>query len=87
MVVVGPEQPLVDGLVDELKVAAPQVRAFGPTKAAAELEASKAFTKDFLKACDIRTASYENFTSCDEGERELGGAKRGAGSTNATFLA
>ncbi|GMH81149.1 hypothetical protein TrST_g11753 [Triparma strigata] len=66
MVVVGPEQPLVDGLVDELKVAAPQVRAFGPTKAAAELEASKAFTKDFLKECGIRTASYENFTSCDE---------------------
>jgi phosphoribosylamine-glycine ligase len=41
MVVVGPEAPLVDGLVDELAVAYPNVRVFGPTKAAAELEASK----------------------------------------------
>ena len=66
MVVVGPEQPLVDGLVDELREAKPQVRAFGPTKAAATLEASKAFTKDFLKHCGIRTAAYENFTAVDE---------------------
>ena len=41
MVVVGPEAPLVDGLVDEMAVAFPDVRVFGPTKAAAELEASK----------------------------------------------
>jgi hypothetical protein len=41
MVVVGPEAPLVDGLVDELAVVYPKVRVFGPTKAAAELEASK----------------------------------------------
>ena len=41
MVVVGPEAPLVDGLVDELKVTCPDVMAFGPSKAAAELEASK----------------------------------------------
>lgn len=41
MVVVGPEAPLVDGLVDEMAVAYPNVRVFGPTKAAAELEASK----------------------------------------------
>jgi len=41
MVVVGPEAPLVDGLVDEMAVTYPNVRVFGPTKAAAELEASK----------------------------------------------
>lgn len=41
MVVVGPEAPLVDGLVDEMAVAYPNVRVFGPTKAAAQLEASK----------------------------------------------
>lgn len=41
MVVVGPEAPLVDGIVDELAVVCPDVRVFGPTKAAAELEASK----------------------------------------------
>ena len=41
MVVVGPEQPLVDGVVDELAVECPSVKVFGPTKAGAELEASK----------------------------------------------
>ena len=41
MVVVGPEAPLVDGLIDELAKKCPNVRAFGPTQAAAELEASK----------------------------------------------
>jgi phosphoribosylamine--glycine ligase/phosphoribosylglycinamide formyltransferase/phosphoribosylformylglycinamidine cyclo-ligase/phosphoribosylamine--glycine ligase/phosphoribosylformylglycinamidine cyclo-ligase len=66
MVVVGPEQPLVDGLVDELAVQCPGVRAFGPTKAGAELEASKAFTKDFLQEHDIPTAKYKNFTNADE---------------------
>ena len=66
MVVVGPEAPLVDGLVDELAVAFPELRVFGPTKAAAELEASKAFTKDFLREHDIPTAKYRNFTDADE---------------------
>jgi hypothetical protein len=45
MVVVGPEGPLVDGLVDELAVACPSVKVFGPTKAAAELEASKVWKR------------------------------------------
>jgi phosphoribosylaminoimidazole carboxylase (NCAIR synthetase) len=66
MVVVGPEAPLVAGLVDELKVACPDVLCFGPTKAAAELEASKAFTKDFLQEHGIPTAKYQTFTNAAE---------------------
>lgn len=66
MVVVGPEQPLVDGIVDAMAVACPDVRVFGPSKAAAELEASKAFTKDFLQEHGIPTAKYRNFTNVDE---------------------
>mmetsp|Transcript_19441 Transcript_19441/g.28653 ORF Transcript_19441/g.28653 Transcript_19441/m.28653 type:complete len:1139 (-) Transcript_19441:492-3908(-) len=81
MVVVGPEQPLVDGIVDEMQVACPDVRVFGPSKAAAELEASKAFTKDFLQEHGIPTAKYKNFTdvaeaiayveSLDENDRQV----------------
>lgn len=66
MVVVGPEAPLVAGLVDEMKVACPDVLCFGPSKAAAELEASKAFTKDFLQEHGIPTAKYRNFTDSEE---------------------
>lgn len=66
MVVVGPEAPLVDGLVDELKVQCPDVLCFGPSKAAAELEASKAFTKDFLQEHGIPTAKYRTFTDSEE---------------------
>jgi formyltetrahydrofolate-dependent phosphoribosylglycinamide formyltransferase len=66
MVVVGPEAPLVAGLVDQLAKECPQVLAFGPTQAAAELEASKAFTKDFLEEHGIPTAKYRNFTVAAE---------------------
>jgi hypothetical protein len=66
MVVVGPEAPLVAGLVDEMKTTCPGVLCFGPSKAAAELEASKAFSKDFLQEYDIPTAKYRNFTDVDE---------------------
>ena len=66
MVVVGPEAPLVDGLVDELAVRCPDILVFGPTKAAAELEASKAFAKDFLQENEIPTAKYRNFTDVNE---------------------
>jgi len=66
MVVVGPEAPLVDGLVDALAQECPQCLAFGPTQAAAELEASKAFTKDFLEEHGIPTAKYRNFTDVSE---------------------
>ena len=66
LVAVGPEQPLVDGLVDVLAVECPSVKVFGPSQAAAELEASKAFTKDFLEEHNIPTAKYRNFTDSDE---------------------
>ena len=58
-VVVGPEAPLVAGIVDDLEGAG--VRTFGPTKAAARLEGSKAFTKDLANANNIPTAAYERF--------------------------
>ena len=59
LVVVGPEAPLTAGIVDDLTAAG--IKAFGPTKAAARLEASKGFTKDLCKANDIPTAAYERF--------------------------
>jgi phosphoribosylamine--glycine ligase len=59
LVVVGPEQPLVDGLVDSLEAAG--VLAFGPTKAAARLEGSKAFTKELCRDHAIPTAAFERF--------------------------
>jgi phosphoribosylamine--glycine ligase len=58
-VVVGPEAPLVAGLVDEL--AAASIKAFGPSKYAAQLEGSKGFTKDICRAQNIPTAAYERF--------------------------
>jgi phosphoribosylamine--glycine ligase len=62
-VVVGPEAPLVAGLVDDLTKAG--VRAFGPTKAAAQLEGSKAFTKDLCAEFNIPTAAYRRFTDAE----------------------
>jgi len=59
-VVVGPEQPLVAGLVDRLETAG--VAAFGPTQAAAALEGSKGFTKDFCARHAIPTAAYRRFS-------------------------
>jgi phosphoribosylamine---glycine ligase len=59
-VVVGPEAPLVAGLVDRLEQAG--IKAFGPTAAAAQLEASKGFTKDLCAAHGIPTAAYGRFT-------------------------
>ena len=62
-VVVGPEAPLVAGIVDDLEAAG--FKTFGPTKAAARLEGSKGFTKDLCKAHGIPTAAYERFTSAE----------------------
>src|SRR5436189_1557546 len=60
-VVVGPEAPLVAGIVDDLEAVG--IKTFGPTKAAAQLEGSKGFTKDLCKAHNIPTAAYERFTA------------------------
>lgn len=64
LVIVGMDDPLVGGLVDELEAAG--IRAFGPKKNAAILEGSKAFSKDLMKKYNIPTAAYENFESADE---------------------
>ena len=66
LVIVGMDDPLVGGLVDELEAAG--IRAFGPRKNAAILEGSKAFSKDLMKKYDIPTAGYENF---DDAEKAL----------------
>jgi phosphoribosylamine--glycine ligase len=60
LVVVGPEGPLCGGLVDRLETE--KITAFGPKAAAARLEGSKAFTKDFCKRHQIPTAAYQTFT-------------------------
>src|SRR3979411_2845755 len=61
LVVVGPEAPLCAGIVDDL--AAAGIKAFGPSRAAAQLEGSKGFTKDLCRANAIPTAAYERFTA------------------------
>lgn len=60
LTIVGPEAPLVLGIVDAFTAAG--LTIFGPTKGAAQLEGSKAFTKDFLERHKIPTADYQNFT-------------------------
>ena len=64
LTIVGPEAPLVAGIVDRFSAAG--LRCFGPTAAAAQLEGSKAFAKDFMARHGIPTAAYGNFTSIDE---------------------
>ncbi|GAB3113586.1 phosphoribosylamine--glycine ligase [Aestuariicella hydrocarbonica] len=63
LTIVGPEAPLVEGVVDFF--AGQGLRAFGPSKGAAQLEGSKAFTKDFLARHNIPTAEYQNFTEVE----------------------
>jgi phosphoribosylamine--glycine ligase len=63
-VVVGPEGPLVNGLIDNLNSAG--IKAFGPSAAAAQLEGSKSFTKEFCLRHNIPTAAFKRFTCCDE---------------------
>ncbi len=63
LTIVGPETPLVAGVVDYFQ--ARGLRCFGPTKGAAQLEGSKAFTKDFLARHNIPTGAYGNFTELE----------------------
>ena len=63
LTVVGPEQPLAAGIVDEFR--AHGLRVFGPTKAAAQLESSKAFSKAFMQRHGIPTAEYQTFTDAE----------------------
>ena len=63
LTIVGPEAPLVNGIVDDFEQAG--LRIFGPSAAAAQLEGSKTFTKDFLDRHQIPTAAFQSFTQCD----------------------
>lgn len=73
LVIVGMDDPLVGGLVDELEDAG--IRTFGPRRNAAILEGSKAFSKDLMKKYNIPTAGYENFTDPDAALAYLENAK------------
>ena len=74
LIVVGPEAPLVNGVVDACRAA--DVKVWGPTQFAAQLEGSKAFAKHFLKRHNIPTAFYDVFTEVDAAKAyvELHGA-------------
>jgi len=70
LTIVGPEAPLVAGVVDVFQEAG--LRCFGPTRGAAQLEGSKAFTKDFLERHRIPTAAYRTFTDLEPALAYLG---------------
>jgi phosphoribosylamine--glycine ligase len=69
LVVVGPEAPLVAGLVDDLRAAG--IAAFGPTRAAARIEGSKAYAKELMRDCGVPTASHVMFRDRDEAAAHL----------------
>jgi len=69
LTVIGPEIPLVAGVVDEFKKQGMQI--FGPSAAAAQLEGSKAFSKEFMKRHKIPTAAYETFTDLQKAKNYL----------------
>ena len=64
LTIVGPEQPLVKGIVDDFEENG--LRVFGPSQRAAEIEGSKVFCKDLMKKYGIPTAKYESFDSQDK---------------------
>ncbi len=63
LVIIGPEQPLADGLADALN--ANSIKVFGPTAKGAQLEASKSFSKNFMKNADLPTSNFEIFDDID----------------------
>ncbi|MEN9564713.1 MAG: putative phosphoribosylamine--glycine ligase [Chloroflexota bacterium] len=69
LVIVGPEAPLAAGLVDSLS--GQRIRCFGPSQAAAQIEASKSFAKDFMAQHHIPTAKYATFSNYDEAVQYL----------------
>ncbi|KKK22009.1 phosphoribosylformylglycinamidine cyclo-ligase [Aspergillus rambellii] len=69
LVVPGPEAPLVDGIQGYFQAVG--IRCFGPSKAAARMEGSKAFSKDFMKRHNIPTAAYENFTDYEKARQYI----------------
>ena len=69
LVVVGPEAPLVAGVVDDLTAAG--IRAFGPTQEAARIEGSKAYAKQLMKDCGVPTASHVMFRDREEAAAHL----------------
>ena len=69
LVVVGPEAPLVAGLVDDLSAAG--IPAFGPTKAAARIEGSKAYAKELMRDCGVPTAAHVLFRDREEAAAHL----------------
>ena len=74
LVVIGPEAPLVNGLVDNLNEAG--IKAFGPTKTAAQIEGSKIFAKRLMKKYNIPTAAFEVFDNPDDARNYI--RKQGA---------
>ncbi|MBN1311934.1 MAG: phosphoribosylamine--glycine ligase [Anaerolineae bacterium] len=74
LTVVGPEVPLVAGIADEFTAAG--LLVFGPSKAAAQLEGSKAFANDFMKKHGIPSADYRTFTEFEEAQKYLEEASR-----------
>ncbi len=74
LTIIGPEVPLVDGICDRFKAAG--LSCFGPSQRAAQLEGSKAFTKEFLARHNIPTATYEAFTVLEKAESYI--AQQGA---------
>jgi len=72
LVVPGPEAPLVEGITDYFREHGPaSISVFGPSKKAAQMEGSKAFSKDFMKRHNIPTAAYETFTEHDAAQKYL----------------